>query len=84
MRTYYFYVQWDPGECPFWWEQDSDTDFNAYNFYINSTSFQAALNQIFFLPGKVTKVLPSRNLDDFTEEELHNQGYQNLNLYTLI
>ena len=83
MRTYYFYVHWDPGEYPFWWNQDSDTELTAQNFYINSTSFQAAYNQIAALPGTITKILPSRNLDDFTEEELHNQGYRNLNLFTL-
>jgi hypothetical protein len=84
MNRYYFYVLWDPGEPPFWWDMESDSDFAPQNFYINSTSFQVALSQISFLPGKVAKILSYHNLDGFTEEELHNQGYYNLNLYTTI
>lgn len=77
MRRFYFYLQWRPPEDPFWWDTNQVHDFIECSLYLNADSFQQALSYIQTLPGKITKILPSRNLDDFTDEELHNQGYIN-------
>lgn len=81
MNRYCFYLHWQPPDPPFWWNQDQEPEDQVCNLYVHCFSFEQAFNIVQSIPGTIKKILPSRGLNDFTEAELLDQHYYNVNCF---